>query len=58
MSWDAVGNWIADNADLLGAGAGALVGAIGTEDQTTSVKPYHYPGQKEGVSNFINAAKT
>ena len=55
---DNIVGWGQDNADLIGAGLGAYLGSQGTSDQVTTQTPYHYAGQKQGVENFVNAAKT
>ena len=53
MGWDAVGNWIADNA---GGIIGGLVGGADAAGGTDAQTPYMQPGQEALYANANNAA--
>jgi len=57
MGWNEAGEWIIDNAGAIGTAiGGGLLGSQGTSDQTTEVKPYLFPGQEKGITDFLNAS--
>lgn len=52
MGWDAVGNWVADNAgSIIGGVAGAY-----DASQGSNAEPYYHPGQEQALGDFYGAS--